>query len=93
VKFAELYLHQDQSDIYYPTWSASFRGKFQPMINLSPETGVDDYDVYSKTKHICDTVADQTWMGIYFYSETTGDPMPDWEAREIIYAMNACTAN
>jgi len=94
VKFAELYLHEQEADPYFGTWQTSYRGSFQPMINLGPSTGVDAYDTYSKTMRICNAVGDGDWIGIYFYDPdgTGGAGMADWKALEIIYALNACTA-
>jgi hypothetical protein len=94
VRFAELYLHESQADPYFAIWQSSYRGAFQPMINLGPSTGVDAYDVYAKTKRLCEAVDDEDWLGIYFYDPdgAGGAGMADWKALEIIYALNACTS-
>jgi hypothetical protein len=94
VKFAELYTQENEADPYYDIWSSSYRGAFRPMINLGPDTGVDAYDTYTKTKRICDAVSDGQWIGIYFYdpSAVGGAGMSDWKALEILYALDACTA-
>jgi hypothetical protein len=90
VSFAELYGPQAEALTEFAPWFASYRGRFAPMANVSPETGLTFVETERTVAKICEATRDH-WLGIYFYNSSA--PMADWKREAIIRAMNYCTTH
>ncbi len=94
VHFAELYGPQSELAPHFWDWWGSWRGSLAPIINLSPETGVDFVGVKRQIARECSATRDG-WLGVYFYDggNSGGAGMADWKREAIIRGLNYCTTH
>ena len=90
IHFAETYGPQAELAPHFWTWFSSWRSSYSPMINLSPQTGVDFVGTKSWVARACSATRNG-WAGIYFYY--AGQPMSDWKREAIIRGLNYCTTH
>jgi hypothetical protein len=90
VHFAELYGPQSELAPEFWTWYHGWRDRYSPMVNLSPQTGVDLVETKRIVAQAC-AATRNGWAGIYFYF--AGEPMSDWKREAIIRGLNYCTTH